>query len=105
MNKLQLKKTFNLDGYILDKIEELENEILLYCHLQKRSMTFNNETSKVVNQMRERKIIHGVLEFKKIYIIIKQRRFYFPKHKKKLWELLPQVKPKQQSTSTFKKTL
>jgi len=105
MHKLQLRKIFNLDGYILDKIEEPENEILLHCHLQKKSMVFNGKTSKSVNQSRVRKIAHSMLEHKKVFIVITQRRFYFSKHRKILWEPLPQVKRKQQSTSTFKKTL
>ena len=105
MQKLQLRKIFNLEGYILDKIEELENEISLYCHLQKKSMAFDGETSKSINQSRSRKIIHSMFEHKKVFIVIMQRRFYFSKHRKILWEPLPQVKHKQQSTITFKKTL
>lgn len=38
MHKSSLRKIFNLDGYILDKVEERENEILLHCHLQKLSI-------------------------------------------------------------------
>lgn len=105
MNKLQLRKIFNLEGYILDKVEEIGDEVLLYCHLQKRSMTFDKEISKSVNQSRERKIAHTIFEQKKVFIIIIQRRFYFSKHRKILWEPLPQVKPRQQCTTTFKKTL
>lgn len=105
MSKLQLRKIFNLDGYILDKIEELENEILLHCHLQKKSMNYDGETSNSVNQSRLRKIAHSMLDHKKVFIVITQRRFYFSKNNKRLWEPLPQVKRKQQSTSTFKKTL
>lgn len=105
MNTTPLRKIFNLEGYILDKVEELENEILLYCHLRKKSMTFENETSNSVNQSRVRKIAHAMLDHKKVFIAIEQRRFYFSKHRRILWEPLPQVKHKQQSTSTFKKTL
>lgn len=105
MNQSPLRKVFNLEGYILDRVEELKNEILLHCHLQKKSMTVGGETSKSVNQSRLRKIAHAMLDNKKVFIIITQRRFYFSKHRRILWELLPQVKRKQQSTSTFKKTL
>ena len=105
MHKLQLRKIFNLDGYVLDKMEESENEILLHCHLQRKSMMFSGETSTSVNQTKLRKIAHSMLDHKKVFIVITQRRFYFSKHRKILWEPLPQVKPKQQSTSTFKKTL
>ena len=100
-----LRKIFNLDGYILDKVEESENEILLHCHLRKKSMTFDRQTSRSVNQSRLRKIAHAMLDHKKVFIIITQRRFYFSKYRRTLWESLPQVKRKQQSTSTFKKTL
>lgn len=105
MRKLQLRKIFNLDGYILDEMAESENEILLHCHLQKKCMIFDGETSTSVNQTKLRKIAHSMLDHKKVFIVITQRRFYFSKHRKILWEPLPQVKPKQQSTSTFKKTL
>lgn len=105
MHKLQLRKIFNLDGYVLDEMEESKNEILLHCHLQKKSMVFSGETSTSVNQTKLRKIAHSMLDHKKVFIVITQRRFYFSKHRKILWEPLPQVKPKQQSTSTFKKTL
>ena len=105
MNKSQLKKIFKIEGYILDKIEDTDNEILLHCHLQSKFMKFKNERSKIVNQTRIRKIAHAMMEFKKVFIVIEQRRFYFPKNKTKLWESLPQVAPKQQCTTTFKKTL
>lgn len=105
MNKSQLYKVFNLDGYVLDKIEDKNNEILIHCHLLKKSMKYGNESSKNINTSRERKIAHSIFEHKKVFIIIKQRKFYFPKHNKRLWEPLPQVKHKQQSTSAFKKTL
>jgi len=105
MLKNELKKIFNLDGYILDKVEEKNNEILLYCHIQKKSMKYKSETSKNINTTRTRKIAHSIFETKKVFIIIKQRRFYFSKYRKILWESLPQVKKKQQTTLTFKKTL
>ncbi len=105
MNKQQLRKIFHLEGYILDKIEEQKDEVLLHCHLQKRNMIYEGETSKSINQTRSRKIAHSMLDHKKVFILITQRRFYFSKHRKILWEPLPQVKPKQQSTITFKKTL
>ena len=89
----------------MDAMEESGNEILLYCHLRKKSMSHNGEKSNSVNQTRERKIAHSMLDHKKVFIVITQRRFYFSKSNKRLWEPLPQVKRKQQSTSTFKKTL
>ncbi len=46
-----------------------------------------------------------MFENKKVFIAITQRRFYFSKHKKKLWESLPQVKKGQQMSTAFKKTL
>jgi len=105
MSKKQLKKIFNLEGYVLDETEDMEDQILLHCHLQKKSMKHENEISKTVNQTQMRKIAHSMFEDKKVFIIIEQRRFYFPWHNKKLWEPLPQVKKKQQSSTTFKKTL
>ena len=105
MQKKEVKKIFKLDGYIFDKFEEKNNEIILYCHIQRKMMKLKSETSTTVNQTRNRLIAHSMFENKKVFISVDQRRFYFPKHKKKLWETLPQVKKNQQSTTTFKKTV
>ena len=95
MQKKEIKKIFKLDGYIFDKFEKENDKIILYCHIQRNSMKLKSETSKTVNQTRNRMIAHSMFENKKVFISIKQRRFYFPKHKKKLWEPLPQVKKNQ----------
>ena len=105
MQKKEVKKIFNLEGYILDKFEEKNNEIILHCHIQKKIMKLKSERSKIINQSKNRKIAHLMFEDKKVFISIKQRRFYFPKHNQKLWELLPQIKKNQQMTTIFKKKL
>ncbi len=105
MQKKEIKKIFNLEGYILDKFEEKNDKIILHCHLQKNSFKLKNEVSKKINQKRNRIIAHSMFENKKVFIAITQRRFYFSKHKKKLWESLPQVKKGQQMSTAFKKTL
>jgi len=99
MQKKQIKKIYKLDGYVFDKFEDQDDKIILHCHIQRNSMKLKSETSKTVNQIRDR------FEDKKVFISIRQRRFYFPKHKTKRWEPLPQVKKNQQSSITFKKTL
>jgi len=105
MQKNEIKKIFKLDGYIFDKFEEQDDKIILHCHIQRKTMKLKSEISKTVNEKRGRLIAHCMFENKKVFISVWQRKFYFPKHKNKLWEPLPQVKKKQQSTSTFKKTL
>jgi transposase len=105
MLKKEIKKIFNLEGYIFDKMKNVDNKIILHCHLQKKFMSLNSERSKSVNEVRNRLIAHTIFEEKKVYISIKQRRFYFPKQKKKAWETLPQVKKNQQMTTNFKKSL
>ncbi len=89
MQKTEIKKIFYLEGYIFDKFEEKDNNIILHCHIQSKSMRLKSETSKIVNQTRDRLIAHTMFEDRKVFIAIKQRRFYFSKHKKKLWEVLP----------------
>lgn len=46
-----------------------------------------------------------IIHYLKLCKKIDQRRFYFSKHRKKLWEILPQMKKNQQMTTTFKKTV
>lgn len=105
MQKNEIKKIFKLEGYIFDKFEEQDDKIILHCHIQSKSMKLKSETSTTVNQRRNRLIAHSMLEAKKVFIFIEQRRFYFPKHNTKLWESLPQVKKNQQMSTAFKKTL
>ena len=102
MQKKEIKKIFHLEGYIFDKFEKQDDRIILHCHVQCNSMSFKNKKSKTVNQTRDRLIAHSMFEDKKVFISIKQRRFYFSKHKK-LWEQLPQVKKGQQMSVFFKK--
>lgn len=105
MQKNEVKKIYKLEGYIFDKFEEKNDKIILHCHIQGKSMKLKSETSKTVSQIRNRLIAHSMFEDKKIFISINQRRFYFPKHRKKLWEILPQMEKNQQMTTTFKKTV
>ena len=102
MQKNHLKKTFKLEGYILDKIEYLDEEILLHCHLQCKKMAFKSERSSIVNETRIRRIPHMMLENQIVCLVIKQRRFHFPKHKIRLWEDLPGVGKRKQTTDTFR---
>jgi len=105
LSKKQLKIIFNLKGYVLDKIEEKNNQIFLYCHIQKITMKYKSEKSKKINCTRERVLMHSIFEGKQVFIKVNQRKFYFSKYNKRLWEKLPQVEKKQQTTTTFKKTL
>lgn len=102
MHKNDLKKMFKLEGYIFDRIEHRKNKTLLHCHLQKKSMTFKSERSLKISETRIRKLPHMMLEDQKIVLVITQRRFYFPEHKTKRWEPLPDVGQRKQTTNTFR---
>ena len=102
MQKNHLKKTFKLEGYILDKIEYFEKRILLHCHLQNKYMTYRGERSNRINETRIRQIPHMMLENQVVYLVIKQRRFCFLKHKTKRWENLPDIGKRKQTTNTFR---
>jgi len=102
MQKNHLKKMFKLEGYILDKIEYKNGKTLLYCHLQRKSMTYSGERSKVFHETRERTLPHMLLEDETVIIVVIQRRFYFPRHKTRRWEHLPDVSRRKQTTDTFR---
>ncbi len=93
---------FKIQGYILDKIEDKNNKILLHCHIQRKTMIYNSERSNNINETRERRLSHMLLEDQLVIIIINQRKFYFPKQKTKRWELLPDVNQYNQTTNTFR---
>ena len=102
MQKNDLKKIFKLEGYILDRVEYLDEEILLHCHIQGKIMIYKGIRSKQVNEIKMRKISHMMLEDKKVYLVIQQRRFYFSKYKIKRWEMLPDIQKRKQTTNTFR---
>lgn len=102
MQKNHLRKLFKLEGYILDKIEYKNSKTLLYCHLQRKSMIYCGEAGKKVNEIRVRHLPHMLLENETVVLVITQRRFYFPKHKTRLWEPLPDVSQHKQTTNTFR---
>lgn len=102
MHKNDLKKTFQLEGYILDRIEHEKDRILAHCHLQKKSMVFRGERSFAINESRDRYLPHLMLEDLAVVLVITQRRFSFSKHNTKRWEQLPDVKKRKQTTNTFR---
>lgn len=102
MHKNHLKKIFKLEGYILDKVEYLEGRTFLHCHLQRKTMVFRGERSKKVNEVRVRHLSHLLLEDETVVLVVTQRKFYFPAHKSRRWELLPNVSRNKQTTDTFR---
>lgn len=102
MHKNHLKKMFKLEGYILDNVEYRKDGTFLHCHVQKSSMTYSGERSLRVNDTRERCLPHMMLEDETVILVVTQRRFYFPKHKTKRWERLPDVGKRKQTTNTFR---
>jgi transposase len=65
-------------------------------------MTFKGERSHIVSEFKMRRIPHMMLENKLVCILIEQRRFSFPKHNKRLWEELPGVQKRKQTTNSFR---
>ena len=95
---------FDLKGYILDKILNDKNgDILLFCHLQRKSVKFSNQRSYSVCATRKRRIKHQVFEGRLVWIIITQRRFFFVQIDKRLWEPLPNVNSKKQTSNSYRK--
>lgn len=102
MRKNDLKKTFQLKGYILDRIEHEKGRILVHCHLQRKSMAYKGERSYAISEFHKRYLPHLMMEDQAVVLVITQRRFSFPKHNTKRWEELPDVKKGNQTTNTFR---
>ncbi|MCX6743275.1 MAG: transposase [Candidatus Parcubacteria bacterium] len=104
MSGTSLSKIFDLKGYILDRVEYRDDrEILLHCHLKRKTMRFKSQSSKAVCAQRLRKIKHQVFEGRLVWLMIAQRRFYFSKPDKRLWEKLPNVALKKQTTESYRR--
>jgi len=102
MQKNHLKKLFKLEGYILDKIEYKNGKILLHCHLQRKTMVYCGEVGRKVNEVKIRHLPHMLLEDEMVILVVTRRRFYFPEHKTKRWEPLPDISMYKQTTNTFR---
>lgn len=86
----------------MDRIENEKGRILVFCHIQKKSMIFKGERSFKVSEFRDRYLPHLMLEDQAVVLAVTQRRFSFPKHDTKRWEELPDVKKRKQTTNTFR---
>lgn len=103
MSRTIPNKLFYLNGYILDKIEFPNDEnIYLFCHLKRKTMKLKSQRSNSISITRIRKIKHLVFEGKVVWIIVVQRRFYFSKYDKRLWEKLPNVSFKKQTSNVYR---
>lgn len=93
-------KTLKLEEYIIDDVEDRENEVLIHCHVKKRGMWFEDQYSKKVVETRMRRISHMMLENKQMVLHVSQRRFTFKGTRR--WEKLPDVEQYKQTTNTFR---
>lgn len=91
-----------MEGYVLDQAEHQRAQVLLRCHVRRTTMTHKGERSHKVHGIRVRLLPHLMLEDKKVVLLVTQRRFYFPKHRTRRWEALPDVGRRKQTTNTFR---
>lgn len=104
MSGTQLSKIFDLHGYILDQVKYPDDkEILLFCHLKRKTMKSKSRSSSCVCAKRIRKIKHQVFEGRLVWIVVEQRRYYFKKTDQRLWEKLPNVSLKKQTTDSYRR--
>lgn len=100
MHGKYFSKTFKLEAYVLEEIEDKEFEVLLHCHVKKRGMWFQGRYSEKVAETRTRCIPHMMLENKRVVLLITQRRFVFKNTRR--WEELPDVKKYKRTSNTFR---
>lgn len=93
-------KTFQLEGYVVDKVEDHQGETLVHCHLRKRGMWFEGQYSEKFSEKRIRRISHMMLENRQIVLLVFQRRFVFKGTKR--WENLLRVEKYKQTSNSFR---
>lgn len=103
MRDKSMLKLFKLEGYFVDKVEEREDRIYLSCRPRTRGMWYEDEYSTRINTTRVRTLRHVVIDTTMVFLVIAQRKFYFSKHKKRLWEALPGIQKHQQTSLEFRK--
>ncbi|MBU0667749.1 hypothetical protein KKG24_05505 [Patescibacteria group bacterium] len=93
-------KTFKMEDYVIDELEDKEFEVFIHCHAKKRGMWFKGQYSKKMTEERIRRISHMMLENKQVVLLVNQRRFAFKGTRR--WEKLPDVEKRKQTTNTFR---
>lgn len=102
MQTKYLGKILKLEGYIIETIEETNKEIFVNCRSRKRGMRYEGQYSVVVSTTRIKNSRHVVIDDRVVILRIKQRKFYFSKRDKRLWEILPNFKRKKRDSNTFR---
>ena len=97
-----LLKILKLEEYVIEKIEEKGKEFYVYCRPRKRGMWHENQYSEALSTTRIKTARHMVIEDAVAVLKIKQRKFYFKKYDKRLWEQLPDFKKKKRDSNTFR---
>lgn len=98
-----LSKILKLKEYVIEKIEERDNKLYVFCHPKKRGMWHQGQYSKALSTTRIKESRHVVIDDTVVILRIRQRKFYFKKCNKRLWEELPGFKKQKHDSNTFRK--
>ncbi len=99
-----LRKALQIDhDYVIEKVEENRDEILVFCHSRKPGMWHEDIYTKTDSESRKRKIQHLMVEDQKVFLMITQRRFRFHKLNTCRWEPLAGIERNFSTTMTFQK--
>lgn len=100
MNK-NIIKCFNLQGYLIDKIDTGEKEVLLRIRSPRvwAICPCCSSTTRKIHQYHLRRIKHGWFQAKQIVLLVRKRRFYCKKCNRPFSEYLPGIDRKRHSRS------
>jgi len=71
-----LSKILKLEDYVIKKIEDDDNKIIVYCHSKKRGAWHKDEYSTILSTTRIKTAKHIVIEDRVVILRIKQRKFF-----------------------------
>ena len=92
INTKDLRFAFQLPGeYVIDKIEKQNDELLIHCHSKSRGFWHEEVYSKTVSETRTRRIQHIMIEDKKTFLVLTQRRFRFHELNTCRWEKISNI--------------
>lgn len=98
-----LLKILKLEEYVIEKIEKKDNKFYVYCHPRKRGMWYKDQHSSALSTHRIKNSRHVLIDDTVVILKIRQRKFYFNKYNKRLWEELPGFKKQKHDSNTFRK--
>lgn len=97
-----IAQLFKLEAFVIHKIEDETDKILIWCRARRRGIWHEGQYSEALSTSRTKTARHAMIENRPVILKITQRKFYFKKSDKRLWEPLPIFQKEKHDSNFFR---